>query len=711
MRKKPNKNKNIFQPNQALVFEVLKVFKDNNTKQLNYKQVNSRLPEPADQTELIKTLDFLAEEEKIGEAQKGKFYYLHGLNEVEGILDMTSHGYGFVVSEDSEDDIFIGPGDLNTALHGDRVAVSVYARRKGKKLEGEIVSVLQRRKTSFVGILELKNTFGFLIPDDNKMHLDILIPTDKLNGAQDGQKVIAEIYEWPEKARNPVGKITRILGEPGENDTEMHAIVAEFGFPLEFPADVEAEAEQIKFEIPAREIKNRRDFRNILTFTIDPYDAKDFDDAISFVDLGNDTYEIGVHIADVTHYIQPGSKLEEEAKERATSVYLVDRTIPMLPEKLSNGVCSLRPNEEKLTFSAVFIIDKNAQIKDQWIGKTVINSDRRFTYEEAQEVIETGQGDHAKELKILNDLAKKLKENRFKNGAINFETEEVKFRLDEKGKPLDVYVKVRKDAHKLIEEFMLLANKKVAEFVYKINEKDQKHPFVYRVHDAPNEDKISEFSKFLKRFNLSINAANQKTLASSFNDLLKEIEGKPQQNILQSMAIRTMAKAFYTSKKSGHYGLAFQYYSHFTSPIRRYPDVMAHRLLFDYLNDHKNPDIKNLEERCKHSSAMELKAADAERASIKYKQAEYLQNFIGRVFPGIISGITEWGIYVELIDNKCEGMIRLNSIFDDHYMLDEKEQAIVGKRGKRKFRLGDEVRIKIKKTDLNKRTIDFILVS
>lgn len=711
MRKKPNKNKNIFLPNQALVFEVLKVFKDNNTKQLNYKQVNSRLPEPADQTELIKTLDFLAEEEKIGEAQKGKFYYLHGLNEVEGILDMTSHGYGFVVSEDSEDDIFIGPGDLNTALHGDRVVVSVYARRKGKKLEGEIVSVLQRRKTSFVGILELKNTFGFLIPDDNKMHLDILIPTDKLNGAQDGQKVIAEIYEWPEKARNPVGKITRILGEPGENDTEMHAIVAEFGFPLEFPADVEAEAEQIKFEIPAREIKNRRDFRNILTFTIDPYDAKDFDDAISFVDLGNDTYEIGVHIADVTHYIQPGSKLEEEAKERATSVYLVDRTIPMLPEKLSNGVCSLRPNEEKLTFSAVFIIDKNAQIKDQWIGKTVINSDRRFTYEEAQEVIETGQGDHAKELKILNDLAKKLKENRFKNGAINFETEEVKFRLDEKGKPLDVYVKVRKDAHKLIEEFMLLANKKVAEFVYKINEKDQKHPFVYRVHDAPNEDKISEFSKFLKRFNLSINAANQKTLASSFNDLLKEIEGKPQQNILQSMAIRTMAKAFYTSKKSGHYGLAFQYYSHFTSPIRRYPDVMAHRLLFDYLNDHKNPDIKNLEERCKHSSAMELKAADAERASIKYKQAEYLQNFIGRVFPGIISGITEWGIYVELIDNKCEGMIRLNSIFDDHYMLDEKEQAIVGKRSKRKFRLGDEVRIKIKKTDLNKRTIDFILVS
>ncbi|RYG11344.1 MAG: ribonuclease R, partial [Chitinophagaceae bacterium] len=605
----------------------------------------------------------------------------------------------------------VAPRKLKNALHGDIVKVYVFAKKaSGRKNEGEVVEIITRAKTDFIGVAKISERFAFIIPDDRKMLHDIFVPLGDLNGAKNGQKVQVSITDWPEGAKNPIGKIVNVLGTQGENNTEMNAILAQYGFPLSFPPAVEQEANEIPETVSEEEIKGRRDFRDTLTFTIDPADAKDFDDAISFKKLPNGNYEIGVHIADVSHYVKPKTELDKEAYERATSVYLVDRVIPMLPERLSNGVCSLRPHEDKLCFAAVFELDEQATILSQWFGKTVIHSNRRFSYEEAQEVIETKQGDFVEEILKLNELAYILRDRKFKEGAISFESTEVKFKLDDLGKPIGVYVKERKDAHKLIEDYMLLANRKVAEFIAKKAKGKQKYTFVYRSHDSPNLENLNNFAAFAARFGYKINMKSDKEIAKSLNHLMEDVEGKKEQNMLTQLAIRSMAKAIYTTKKTSHYGLAFDYYTHFTSPIRRYPDVMVHRLLELYLDGGKSANEEEYETASSHSSAMEKRAADAERASIKYKQAEYLEDNVGSIYTGIISGVTEWGMYVEIIENKCEGMIRLRDISDDFYVLDEKNFCIVGQRKHKKYQLGDEVQVKVKKVDLSKRQIDFSLI-
>ncbi|MND83175.1 Ribonuclease R [compost metagenome] len=624
---------------------------------------------------------------------------------------MAASGSAYVISPEMDQDVYIAPRRIRNALHGDTVKVFVFAKNNGRNPEGEVVEILDRAKWEFTGLVTVEGKFGFLVPDDRKMLHDIFIPQHALKNVKDGDKAVARITDWPQGAKNPIGEIVEVLGRPGENNTEMNAILADYGFPIKFPAKVEDEANSLLDVITQEEIAKRRDFRNITTFTIDPIDAKDFDDAISFRKLDTGNYEIGVHIADVSHYILPDTILDKEALERGTSVYLVDRVIPMLPERLSNGVCSLRPNEEKLTFSAVFEIDEQANILSEWFGRTVINSDRRFTYEEAQEVLEGKSSEYADELLMLNKIAYVLRDQRYKTGAINFETTEVKFRLDETGKPIGVYVKERKDAHKLIEDFMLLANRKVAEFVAKMGPKKRSYTFVYRVHDAPDETMLTKFSEFAARFGYKINMKSHKEISKSLNFLMDDVTGKKEQNVLTQLAIRAMAKAIYTTKKSSHYGLAFDYYTHFTSPIRRYPDVLSHRLLAHYLAKGKPANADQYEKMCEHSSQMEKRAAEAERASIKYKQAEYLQNNVGEEFDGIVSGVTEWGMYVEIVENKCEGMIRLRDMNDDFYVLDEANYCIIGQRKKKKYQLGDTVRIKVKSVNLVKRQIDFTMVT
>lgn len=690
------------------------IFEKNKNIALNHKQVASKL-NLTDKAAIDTILEVLIEQTEKGlfvRPERGKFKLKDLKTFVTGTVDMTADGSAFIVPDDEfEKDIFVAPRRLRNALHGDKVKVYVFAKkRSGRKNEGEIVEIIKRAKTEFIGVAKISERFAFIIPDDKKMLHDIFVPLSDLNGAKNGQKVQVSLEDWPEGAKNPVGKIIHILGEEGENDTEMNAILAEYGFPLSFPSEVEKEANAIPEQISQSDLEGRRDFRDTVTFTIDPIDAKDFDDAISFKKLDNGHYEIGVHIADVSHYVLPNTSLEKEAYHRATSVYLVDRVIPMLPERLSNGVCSLRPNEDKLCFAAVFELDDQANILDQWFGRTVIHSNRRFTYEEAQEVIESQTGDYAEEILKLNELAHILRTAKFKNGAISFESTEVKFKLDEFGKPIGVYVKERKDAHKLIEDFMLLANKKVAEFIAKKGKGKQKYTFVYRTHDSPNLENLNNFASFAARFGYKINTKSDKEIAKSLNYLMEDVEGKKEQNILTSLAIRSMAKAIYTTKKTSHYGLAFDYYTHFTSPIRRYPDVMVHRLLAHYLDGGKSADAEEYEAACVHSSAMEKRAADAERASVKYKQAEYLEDNIGAIYDGVISGVTEWGMYVEIEENKCEGMIRLRDISDDFYVLDEKNYCIIGQRKKRKYQLGDEVKIKVKKVDLSKRQIDFTLI-
>jgi len=708
-----SKKKNNSSVKQVLTQMVLDVFEQNGNTPLNYKQVSAKLNvrDPESRDIIFEILKDEAQKDVLKELSPGKFQLLELKTFVEGKVDLTNDGSAFIVTDDElETDIFVAPRKLRNALNGDRVKVYVYAKNKGKHKEGEVIEILQRNKMEFTGIVKLSERFAFFIPDDRKMMHDIFIPINELNGAKNGIKAIAEITDWPADAKNPIGRIKHILGAQGENDTEMNAILAEYGFPLSFPAEVEHESEEISDKITEQEIAKRRDFRNILTFTIDPFDAKDFDDAISFKYLENGNYEVGVHIADVSHYIIPDSALDKEALDRATSVYLVDRVIPMLPERLSNGLCSLRPKEDKLCFSAVFELDEDAYIINEWYGKTIIHSDRRFTYEEVQEIIENKAGDHAKEIEELNKLAYKLRERKFKNGAISFETTEVKFKLDETGKPTGVYVKERKDAHKLIEDFMLLANRKVAEHVSKMGKGKHKYTFVYRVHDSPKPEALANFAQFAARFGYKINTKSDKETAKSLNYLMEDVEGKKEQNVLTHLAIRSMAKAIYTTKSSSHYGLAFDHYTHFTSPIRRYPDVMVHRLLFHYLNGGQSANAEHYEKLCQHSSQMEKKAADAERASVKYKQAEYLRDQVGNIFSGVISGVTEWGMYVEIIENKCEGMIRLRDISDDFYTLDEKNYAIIGQRKKKVYQLGDEVKIRVKNVDLTKKQIDFSLV-
>jgi ribonuclease R len=692
---------------------VLDIFEQNGNTPLNYKQVSAKL-NVRDPEAKYTILDVLKEEafkQVLKEVTPGKFQLIELKTFIEGKVDLTNDGSAFIVTDDGdENDIFVAPRKLRNALNGDRVKVYVYEKSKGRRKEGEVIEILQRAKMEFTGIVKLSERYAFFIPDDRKMMHDIFIPMGELNGAKNGIKAVAEITDWPAQAKNPIGRIKHILGTQGENDTEMNAILAEYGFPLSFPADVEHDAEVITADITPQEIAKRRDFRDVTTFTIDPFDAKDFDDALSFKILENGNYEVGVHIADVSHYIIPDSALDKEAFDRGTSVYLVDRVIPMLPERLSNGLCSLRPNEDKLCFAAVFELDEQAHIVNEWFGKTVIHSNRRFTYEEVQGVIETKEGDFKNEILKLNELAYILRDRKFKNGAISFETTEVKFMLDDKGKPTGVYVKERKDAHKLIEDFMLLANRKVAEFVSKKGKGKQKYTFVYRAHDSPKPEALASFAQFAARFGYKINTKSDKETARSLNFLMEDVEGKKEQNVLTHLAIRSMAKAIYTTKTSSHYGLAFDYYTHFTSPIRRYPDVMVHRLLFHYLNGGQSVSAEHYEKLCQYCSQMEKKAADAERASIKYKQAEFLKDQVGSVYSGVISGVTEWGMYVEIIENKCEGMIRLRDISDDFYTLDEKNYAIIGQRKKKVYRLGDEVQIRVKNVDLTKKQIDFSLV-
>lgn len=692
---------------------VSDVFEKNNNQLLNYKQVSAKL-NLNDQESRETILEILKEGKSAGiflEPEKGKFKLKELQNFIIGTVDMTADGSAYIVPEDEfEKDIFVAPRKLKNALHGDTVKAYVFAKKSGRKNDGEVVEIIKRAKSDFTGVIKISDRFAFVIADDKKMMHDIFVPLADIHEAKNGQRVLVTLSDWPESAKNPIGIVKHVLGNQGENNTEMNAILAQYGFPLEFPPQVEREANAIPEEIPAAEIAKRKDFRNVLTFTIDPADAKDFDDAISYQKLPNGNHEIGVHIADVSHYVIQGTELDKEAYSRATSVYLVDRVIPMLPERLSNGVCSLRPHEDKLCFAAVFELDEQANIQSEWYGRTVIHSDRRFSYEEAQEVIENKAGDYAQEILKLNELAYILRDRKFKNGAISFESTEVKFKLDEAGKPIGVYVKERKDAHKLIEDYMLLANRKVAEFIAKKTKGKDKLTFVYRVHDSPNMETLNTFATFASRFGYKINTKSDKEIAKSLNNLMNDVEGKKEQNILTSLAIRSMAKAIYSTKKTSHYGLAFEYYTHFTSPIRRYPDVMAHRLLQTYLDGGKSADMEFYEVACVHSSAMEKRAADAERASIKYKQAEYLENNIGTEYKGIISGVTEWGMYVEIEENKCEGMIRLRDISDDFYVLDEKNYCIVGQRKKKKYQLGDEVMIRVKKVDLSKRQIDFTLI-
>ncbi|HNS47036.1 MAG TPA: ribonuclease R, partial [Bacteroidales bacterium] len=629
---------------------------------------------------------------------------------ISGTVDMKHTGKAYVITEDLGEDVYIAANNTNHALNGDKVKVRLFPKRQGRKIEGQIIEILQRAKTHFVGVIQAAKKYAFLIPDNPNMPVDIFIPLEKLHGAANGMKAVARITDWPRESNTPFGEITDVLGSPGEHEVEMNSILVEFDFPVKFPESVEREADRLPVEITPHEISQRKDFRETFTITIDPEDAKDFDDALSLKKLENGHWEVGVHIADVSWYVKPGNVIDQEAFERGTSVYLVDRVIPMLPEKLSNNVCSLKPREDKLCFSAVFELDDDARVIREWFGKAIINSDRRFNYEEVQQMIEGGDGDFKEEILILHQLATKLRQDRFGKGSIDFRSEEVKFRLDEKGKPLDTYIKENKESNWLIEDFMLLANRRVAEKVGLVRGKTKPKTFVYRIHDKPSTEKLQNFIEFLGKLGYSIRTNSRKTLAQSFNQLFKDIEGKGEENMIESIAIRTMAKAKYSTKNIGHYGLGFDFYSHFTSPIRRYPDLMAHRLLFEYLKGAPGVDEETYEEKCIHSSIMERKAEEAERASVKYKQAEYLADKIGQEFNGLISGVSKWGIFVELEGNKCEGMVSLKNMQDDFYYLDEENYRVVGSRNGKEYQLGNPVRIRVKSIDLSKKQMDFELV-
>ena len=650
-------------------------------------------------------------EGKIKQLNNGNYSSAQVANQTTGIVDHVNARFAYVRIGEGKSDVYVKTRDLGSAMDGDTVTLSVLPSRHGEHPEGKVTGVVRRNRNRFVGKLELSKNYAFVVPDFRKIHQDFFVYPEHINGAKTNDKVIVEVIEWASGDKNPTAKVVDILGKAGENDAEIHSIMAEFGLPFVFPEKVENESKKIAEGITPEEIKKRWDFRKVTTFTIDPEDAKDFDDALSLEFLPNGNLQVGVHIADVTHYVQPNTALEEEAFDRATSVYLVDRTIPMLPERLSNELCSLRPNEDKFTFAAVFELDSHAVIKKEWFGRTVIHSDHRFSYEGAQEVLETGKGKFARELKVLNELALKLRKQRFDKGAVNFETTEVKFKLDEKGKPLAVIPKVRKDAHKLIEEFMLLANKQVATFVYSQKKGEDKNTFVYRTHDFPDPDRVKDFAQFAKQFGHKLHV-EENAISRSLNKLMDEIEGKPEQGVLQSLAVRSMAKAKYTTDAKGHFGLAFEHYTHFTSPIRRYPDMMVHRLLQHYIDQGKSVNKKDFEDKCLHSSEREKRASDAERASIKYKQVEYMSMMEpGQSYDGLISGITEWGIFVEIIETKCEGMIRLADLDDDYYEFDEKNYCVVGRRRRKIYTLGDQVRVRVKKTDVDKRMIDLVFAT
>ena len=701
-------------PKKKELSEIITNFlAENKDKQFNYKQIAAALDIRGEEGRrmLIKVLDRLRDEDVLLETSRGRYRINNRGLILEGRFERRSNGKNFFVPDDDANIIFIPERNSKHAMNGDRVKVQLLAKRKRADTEGVVIEIVERAKTRFVGTLEVQKHFAFLVMDSKILANDIFIPMEELNGGKNGDKVVVEILEWPSKANNPVGKVIDVLGKPGNNNTEMHAILAQYDLPYKYPERVEKAADLISGEITEKEIAKREDFRNVFTLTIDPKDAKDFDDAISFRKISPTLWEVGVHIADVTHYVKPGDIIDKEAESRATSIYLVDRTIPMLPEKLSNDLCSLRPHEDKLCFSVVFEINDKAEVKKHRIVRTVIHSDVRLAYEEAQTIIDTGKGDFSTEILTLNNLAQQLREKRFVNGAINFERYEVKFNLDEKGKPLGVYFKESKEANHLIEEFMLLANRTVAETIGRVPKGKHAKTFVYRIHDVPDPEKLDTLNTFILRFGHKIKTSGTKVeVAKSINSLLDKVQGRPEENLVETIAIRTMSKAVYSTKNVGHYGLAFEYYTHFTSPIRRYPDMMVHRLLERYLDGGKSVDQPSLEAECKHSSDMEQIAANAERDSIKYKQVEFMSDKLGKVYDGVISGVTEWGIYVEINENKVEGMVPIRELDDDFYELDEKNYRLVGRRRKREYRLGQPVTIEVVKANLERKQLDFRLV-
>ncbi|HBD26235.1 ribonuclease R [Flavobacterium sp.] len=718
MSKKPKKLGNKPKDFTAQIFKILS---REPSKSFNYKQIAAvlELSDTKSRNEIIRDLKILKAQDKIHETEIGKYQIISKAEYYEGVIDMTSRKTGYFVCDELEDDVFVPFINLNHALDGDKVKAYIYNRRSSRKPEAEVLEILERKKSEFVGVIDVQKNFAFVTTANAKMYTDIFIPKNKIGDAEHGDVVLVTLEDWPKKADSPFGSVIKVLGKPGEHNTEIHAILAEYGLPYDFPIEVEAYANKIDTSITEEEIKKRRDMRDVLTFTIDPKDAKDFDDALSFQVLENGNYEIGVHIADVSHYLQEGTILDDEAYKRATSVYLVDRVVPMLPEVLSNFACSLRPHEEKYTFSAVFQLNNKAEVLDAWFGRTVTYSDQRFAYEEAQSIIETKSDVIPAEISLtgneyivpkpivdatlkMDELAKILRRKRMAAGAISFDKVEVKFNLNEDAEPIGVYFKQSKDANHLIEEFMLLANRKVAEFIGK-----QKKTFIYRIHDEPNEDKLINLQTVIAKFGYSINFRSKKDISSSLNNLLSEVVGKKEQNLVDTLTIRSMSKAAYSTENIGHYGLAFDYYSHFTSPIRRYPDVMAHRLLQFYIDGGKSVSEEEYEEKCVHSSQMEGLAAQAERDSVKYMQVKYMQDHKDEEFLGVISGVTEWGIYVEIIENKCEGMVRIREIKDDYYTFDDKQYALVGEVSKNILQLGDEIYVKVKNADLVKKQLDF----
>ena len=656
-------------------------------------------------------LDEMVEEDFLLLDEKGHYKLNnHGII-LTGTFQRKSNGKNTFVPDEGGEPIFIAERRSAHAMHGDKVKISLTAKRKGRKVEGEVIEIIQRAKETFVGTLRVEKNYAFLLTEDRTLANDIFVPRDMLKGGKDGDKAVVKVTKWPEDAKNPIGKVVDILGQAGDNTTEMHAILAEFGLPYVYPKNVEAAADQISDVITPEDYAEREDFRDITTFTIDPKDAKDFDDALSIRPIKPGLWEVGVHIADVTHYVKEGSCIDKEAEKRATSVYLVDRTIPMLPERLCNLLCSLRPNEEKLAYSAIFEMNDKAEVKKSRIVKTVIKSDRRFTYEEAQAVIETGEGEYKDEILKLNELAQILRQNRMASGAVDFDRVEVRFEIDEKGKPLSVYFKESKEANKLIEEFMLLANRTVAERIGKVGKDAKAKVFPYRIHDLPDPDKLDNLNWFVNRFGYKIRTSGSKTeVSKSLNKLLKEVHGKKEQNLIEMISLKAMQKAKYSTHNIGHYGLAFDYYTHFTSPIRRFPDMMVHRLLARYLAGGRSAQETKYEDLCDHSSNMEQIAANAERASIKYKQVEFMGERMGQEFDGTISGVTEWGLYVEVNENKCEGMIPMRELDDDFYDFDEKAYCLTGRRYHKKYSLGNPVRIKVVRANLERKQLDFALV-
>jgi ribonuclease R len=714
-RKKSHKKR---KSQNSFLNTVLDVFKQHPYKGYNFRQLSHHLG-ISDKTskQLVKDIiDELATEKKIIEIKRGKYKLnpatIKDISQptITGTVDMKQTGKAYIITDDIVDDVYIAANNTYHALNGDKVKVRLFPLRKGKKLEGKILEIIERKKKQFVGIIEISKKYAFFIPDDTSIPVDIYIPISNLKEAKNGQKVIARITEWPEHSKNPFGEIIEVLGDPGEHEVELQSILADFEFPLRFPQKVLDETQKIPANIPEGEIKKRKNFRNIFTLTIDPEDAKDYDDALSLNKLSNGNWEVGIHIADVSYYVKPGTAIDKEAYDRGTSIYLVDRVIPMLPEKLSNEVCSLKAREDKLCYAAVFELDRNARVLSEWYGRTIINSDYRFNYEEVQNILDGAEHVFKDHLIVLDTLAKKLRNNRFKKGAIAFSSQEVKFILDENGKPTGAFIKEQMDSNRLIEDFMLLANRKVAEKIGIKHGRQEPRTFVYRIHDMPNPEKLQTFAEFVGKLGYQLHTGSRKSISNSLNQLFKDIKGKGEENMIENIAVRTMAKAEYSVNNIGHYGLAFNYYTHFTSPIRRYPDLMVHRLMDRYLNGSPSVNPTEYEEMCNHASEMERKALEAERASIKYKQAEFLLDKIGMEFNGLISGVSKWGIFVELDGNKCEGMVSLKYMEDDFYFLDEDNYRVIGHQFGKEFKLGDPIRIRVKKIDLSKKQMDFELV-